>query len=106
MDRTRDLYGQYVHIQGICDLDEALIPQPTTPGKAKATHKGAERAPPKSVTTALLQRLHTVIDDHSDHLLSLSMTLQLLEIRPRSKRHRPCSTVATRLLSFDHRRVR
>lgn len=86
-------------------LDKTLIPQPTTPRKAQTIHKRTERASSQPITTTLLQRLHTIIDNHSNHLLLLPTTLQLLKIRSRSERHSPRSTVPTGLLSLDHSRV-
>lgn len=87
-------------------LEVALIPQTSRAREAKTVNECAQLTSAKSITTALLQALHAVVDDDADELFGLAATLQLLEVGSRRKRCRPGRAVSTRILSLDNGDVR
>lgn len=89
-------------------LDETLFPVSIHLCKAETINESGQSAPSQVIATALRQRQHPVVDDHTNELfLAISVTasaLHFLEVRSSSKRHRPRSTVPVGLTNgFDGR---
>lgn len=88
-------------------LHKAPIPQASRARKTQTLNKSPQPAATQPITTALLKRLHAIIDNDPHKLLrSLPTALQFLKIRSRSKRSSPSGTVAPRVLGLDDSIVR
>ena len=82
-----------------------MVPQSTGTSEAQTFDERAQLAPAQSISTALLQVLHAVVDYDANKLFGLAATLQLFEVRSGSERCSPRRAVATCVFSFDNRVV-
>jgi hypothetical protein len=86
---------------------KASIPQTSRARTPQTLHKSPQLATTQPIATALLERLHAVIDNDPHKLLRpLSTALQLLKVRPGSKRRGPSGTVTAGVLGLDESIVR
>jgi hypothetical protein len=84
-------------------LHKASIPQAPRPRKPQILNESPQLTPTQPIATALLKRLHAIINNNPHKLLlALSSTLQLLKVRPRSKRRGPSSAVTAGVLWLDN----
>ena len=83
-------------------LHKAPIPQASRARKTQTLNKSTQLAATQPIPTALLKRLHAIIDNDPHKLIrSLPTALQLLKVCPGSKRSGPSSAVASRVLGLN-----
>jgi hypothetical protein len=84
-------------------LHKAPIPQTPRPRKPQTLNESPQLTPTQPIATALLKRLHAIINNNPHKLLlALSSTLQLLKVCPGSERRSPSSTVTAGVLWLDN----
>lgn len=84
---------------------KTLIPFPSRPREPQTVGELLQRAPAPLPTTARVQRHHSIVHNHAHKLATFALALQLLKIRPGSKRDCPCGRIATGVLRLFQRRV-